>query len=674
MAIIGASDHSYYARSVFENLRRLGFPSEAIRLVNSNRAEAFGRPCAPRLDAPVDLAVIATPARSVPDVVRDCARAGVGACVVLSDGFAEVGAEGARLQSEAAAAARAGPLVLCGPNTLGLVVPSARLGAWGAPLPALHEGCVSMVFQSSGLLNLCLGLLSARGLGFGVAVSVGNEAGLTLADAMRFAIEDEATRIVITFLESVSDVAALRRALERADELRKPIIALRVGRSERARRNVLAHTGRLAASGAAWDGLFRQHGVVPVGNVDALLETTALFARAADAPLTGDGLGFVTISGGDCTLFADLAERVGVRLPEPSRRDALADLVAKPTLLGNPLDVENLLRADAEAFFRALDLFCQEPSFALVGLRLNLPERPDAIRESYARAARIARQHGKIPLFLSRASEPLDPSWHALFEELGVPFVQEYEKALRAVRALLEFRARRPRTPRRDRPRTVAPPHARGVLSMEDAVALLRAYDIPFAPTERVDSADHAVAAAARLGYPVAVKAAVAHKSDLGGVRLDVTSAAAVRLAYAEVAAHEGGQGVLVQRMERGVVECIAGISRDPQLGPVLLVGLGGVFVEVLRDVALRVPPISADDARAMLDELGGKALLHGARGRPAADVEQLIEVLLRLSDLACDQGAGIAELDLNPLIVRERGHGLVAVDALVSTEPLATP
>ncbi len=665
MAIVGASGRSYYARSVFENLRRLDFPLDRIRLVNPNRSEVFGQPCAPSLDGAVDLAVIVTPTKTVPSVVRDCARVGVRACVILSDGFAEVGPEGAHLQAELTAAAREAGVTLLGPNTMGVVVPGARLGAWGAELPSMRDGSVSAVFQSSGLLNLFLHLLCARELGLRFAVSVGNEAGLTIADALRFAIEDEATRVVAMFLESVSDVAAFRAALERADEIRKPIVALRVGRSERAQRNVVAHTGRLAASGAAWDALFKQHGVVAVGNIDELLETTALFVRAASVPLRGEGLGFVTISGGDCTLFSDLGERVGVRLPEPSQQAALVELLRKPTLLGNPLDVENLLRAEPDAFFRAVELFCRE-TFAVVGFRLNLPGRPDSMREHYARVAAIAREHGKMPVFMSRASEPLDPSWHAFFDELGVPFVQEYEKALRAIRALLEFSARQPRARLVHVPRDYKLPKTSGVLSFEDTMALLRAYDIPFAPTERVGSADEAVAAAARLGYPAVVKAWVPHKTDIGAVRLDLPIPDAVRAAYAEVSARAPGKDVLVQRMERGVVECIAGVSRDPQLGPVLLVGLGGVFVEVLRDVALRVPPITADDAREMLNELHGKALLSGARGGARVDVDAIVGVLVRLSELARDTAHVLTELDLNPLLVRPEGKGAAAVDALV--------
>lgn len=672
VAIVGASDRNYYTRSVFENLRAFGFPPEGIRLVNPNRPEAFGVPCAPHLDAPVDLAVVATPRTTVPGVLRDLAAAGARACVVLSDGFAEAGPDGARLQREAAEAA--GDMLLVGPNTMGLVVPGARLGAWGAVLPPLRDGGVSLLFQSSGLLNLFMGLVSDRRIGIRAAISVGNEAGLTYVDHLRALLEDERTRAIVSFLESVADGRALRGALERADDLGKPIVVLRVGRSERARRNVVAHTGRLAAAGAAWDALFRQTGVITVANVDELLETAALFSRTAGALPGGDGVGLLTISGGDCTLLSDLAARAGVRLPEPAAREDLAELVGKPTLLGNPLDIEDLLRTDPERSFRALELLAADRQVAVVGIRLNLPERPtEALRESYQRAAKIVRARGKLVVVLTRASEALDPTWYQLFDELDVPLVREYEKALRAIAALIGFAQRSKRrrgapAPRRSRPQGYVLPAKAGRLSFSEAMELLRAHGIPFVASDVAGSADAAVAAAARLGYPVALKADIAHKSDSGAVRLDLGHAAAVRAAFADVAAVAPGAAILVQRMERGVAECLVGVTRDDHLGPVLAVGLGGVLVEVLHDVSLRLPPITEEDVREMVAELRGGPLLRGARGREPADVEALVDLVVRVGELARDLGERISQLDLNPVVLRPASRGAAAVDVLIET------
>lgn len=671
VAIVGASDRNYYTRSVFDNLRALGFPPERIRLVNPNRSEAFGVACVARLDEPVDLAVVATPKATVPAVVRDLAALGVRSCVVLSDGFAEAGPEGARLQAEVAAAA--GAMLLVGPNTMGVVVPEAGLGLWGAPLPALRDGPVGAVFQSSGLLNLFMNIAAERRIGIRAAISAGNEAGLRLVDHLGALVDDPAVRVVAMFVESVTDGPAFRAVLERAAAAGKAVVALRVGRSERAQRNVMAHTGKLATPGAVWDALFEQTGVVAVGNVDELVETTALFARAGGVSLRADGVALVTISGGDCTLLADLASRVGLALVEPRERAALAEIVGKPALVGDPLDVEDLLRTDPDRFFRAVDVLARDEQVGILGVRLNLPDRPtDELLHGYRRVTDIARSHGALPVFLSRASETLDPAWHALFEDLGVPFVREYEKSLRAIAALVRYRASQAarREPREKRvyagPGFGLPP-GDGPVPCRHAMALLHALGIPFAATEVVASADGAVAAAERLGYPAVVKADVPHKSDLGAVRLDLRDAAAVRSAYLEVADRAPGRDVLVQRMEHGVVEALVGLSRDPELGPVITVGIGGVFVEVLKDVASRLPPVTEADARAMIAQLRGAALLQGARGRPPADVDALVRVILAL---AFGDVHGISALDLNPVIVRAQGGGVVAVDALVLRSP----
>jgi acyl-CoA synthetase (NDP forming) len=667
VAIVGASDRNYYTRSVFENLLVLGFPRERIVLVNPNRPDAFGTPCVARLDRAVDVAVVATPKGTVPGVVRDLAAVGTRSCVILSDGFAESGPEGARLQAEVAAAA--GPMLLVGPNTMGVIVPGARLGLWGARLPALRDGSVATVFQSSGLTNLFVHLLAQRRIGLRAAISVGNEAGLRLADHLGFLVDDPAVRVIVTFIESVTDGRTFRAALERADEAGKAVIALRVGRSDRGQRNVAAHTGKLATPGAAWDALLAQTGVIAVGNVDELLETTALLTRPSSAPLRADGVALVTISGGDCTLLADLAARVGVALVEPRERARLAEIVGKPAVLGDPLDVEDLLRTDRDGFYRAVEVLARDEQVGILGVRLNLPDRPTAeLRESYRRVVEIARTRGVLPVLLSRASESLDAEWYALFEELGVPFVREYEKGLRAIASLVAFRARQaaPRKPRAKRfhaSPAYSLPRGEGPVTHRQAAALLRPLRIPLARTEIAASADEAVAAADRLGYPAVVKADVPHKSDLGAVRVDLRDAAAVRAAYGEVVGRAPGRDVLVQRMERGMVEALVGLSRDPELGPVITVGIGGAFVEVLRDVSLRLPPITETDAREMIEGLRGARMFDGIRGRPPADVDALVRVIL---SLATADLVGIGALDLNPVIVRAQGEGVVAVDVLV--------
>lgn len=689
VAIVGASERNHYAHTVFLNLRRLGYPAEAIHPVNPGRAEAFGLRCVPRLiDLPesVDLALVATPAATVLGVVRDCGARGIPSAVILSDGFAEQGTDGAALQVEVAAAARDGGVLLCGPNTMGFVAPGAGLGVWGGELPeGLRDGAAAAVFQSSGLLNLFLGLASPRGVGFHAAVSVGNQAGLTTADYLHHLAGDEATRVIVAFVEAVGDAGRFVAALDRCAALGKPVIALRAGRSERARRNIVAHTGSLASSGAAWDALFAQKGVVTVGNVDELLETTILFARAGGTPATG-GIGLVTISGGDCTLLSDIGERVGAPIAEPSEATtaAIREALHRPNVLANPLDVENSLRTDPPAFRRCVELLAADDAFAVLAYRFNLTARPtDELRAGYRFMAETARAHGRLPVFLSRAAESLDRSWHDLFGELEAPFLQEYETALGALTALLAFRARPSRpavsptidVARAARARALLATTAERALGHAETAALLDLYGIPRAPDVLARDPAETAAAAERIGGPVAVKIVsrdLPHKTEAGAVRLDVRTADEARGAAAELLAAARAMrpdaridGIQVQRMERGVAECIAGLSRDPQLGLVVVAGFGGIFVEILRDAALRIPPLDEPEARAMVRSLRGLPLLEGARGRPAGDLDAFVDVLLRLSSLALEVGDELDAIDLNPVIVRTAGRGVAAVDAL---------
>ena len=682
IAIVGASERNHYARAVFDNLRRLGFAAERVHPVNPTRPEAFGRPCVPRVSdlvEPVDLAVIVTPAATVNGVLEDCGARGIRAAIVLSDGFAEQGDAGRVLQDQLTATARAHGIALCGPNTMGVVAPAAGIGAWGGDLPsALRDGNVGAIFQSSGMLNLVLGLATARRVGFHAAVSVGNQAVLSAADYFENFVRDPSIGVIIAFLEAVSDGPRVLAALAEAARLGKPIITLRAGRSLRAQHNIVAHTGRLASSSRVWDAAFAQHGVVAVGNLDELLEHAVLFSRAGRT--TPGGIGLVTISGGDCTLLADMAERVDAPLADPAPDTAarIGAALHKHNVLANPLDVENTLRSDPPAFRAAVQALCTDDAVAIAAFRFNLPAQPtDELSAGYRFMAETARAGGCLPVFLSRASEVLDPAWFALFDELDAPFLMEYERSLRALAALLRYRGR----PAEGRlsvsidvvRRTKARSCLVGPMTYARTAALLDLYGIPRAADALVSDAASAATAAARIGFPVALKLVspdLPHKSEAGALRLGVMSAADAARGYDDLIAAAGAvdiEGVLVQRMEHGVAECIVGIHHDPEIGSVVVAGLGGIFVEVFDDAALRLPPVDHAGARAMLASLRGAPLLDGARSRPVADRDALADIVVRVSQLALEAGDLIGSLDLNPVIVRADGAGAVVVDALIT-------
>lgn len=702
VALVGASERVAYSVAVERNLRRSGFPMQRFFPVHPTRAEVFGRPCYPSLAAVpehVGLAVVATAASSVPSVLVQCAESGVDAALVLADGFAESGtAEGAELQAHIVRIAEESGLRLLGPNCMGVVVPHRGLGAWAGDIsPELRTGNVAAIFQSSGTLNLFLSLAAHRHIGLRLAVSAGNQAVLSTGDYLAYAVDDPGVEVIAAFIESITDPPPFLAALDRALALGKPVVALRVGRSERGQRNALAHTGSLAGGGQAWESLLRQKGVVLVEDHDELVEAIVLFSAHRPAPLRAKetGVGLVTISGGDCTLLCDLAEKEHIHLPDlaPDSRAEIVARLEKPTVLGNPLDIENLQRQDEASFYSCLDVFIRDPTTSLIGARLNLPPTvTPGMRQAYERVATRAREHGKRVVFLTRASEPLADEWLDLFDELGVPLLKEYRTALRTIRRLLdydEFVGSRNMdravvvgedcAPVVDRVAQLGLIRASptDVLGFAATESILTAYGIPLAPARLVSSARSACATARDLGFPVALKVAspdVPHKSDSGALALGLRSTDEVSGAYERVLdnlrrvmPNARIEGVVVQRMiEGGIAETIVGVSYDPQLGPLIMFGLGGVFVEVMRDVEFRVGRLSALEARSMVDGIRGSALLRGARGRPRADEDALVQVLQRVSHLAVDLCEELAELDLNPLVVLPDGQGVACVDALL--------
>lgn len=690
VAIIGASERNRYAATIFRNLQTAGFDTSRIVLVNPNRSEVFGLPAYPSvLDVPGDLplAVIATNTKIVFPIVQQLGEKGVSAAIVLADGFAESGEEGKALQRQLAEAARETGLQLVGPNCMGLVAVRQKLMLWAGELPrSLQAGNVACVFQSSGMMNLFLTLASKRRMGFHLAVSGGNEAVLSTTDYLSYATDCPEVDVIVMFIEAApKDPEKFIRVLDRTVANGKSVVILRAGQTERAMRNVIAHTGNLAGSAAAWDALLGQHGAILVKDLDDLLETTVLFASTPVRPDQHErGVGLVTISGGDCTLLCDLCEQEGIPLPELNTQtlQTMVEKLDKPTLIGNPLDVENLQRQDEAAFHHCLAALFQEPRIDTIGVRLNLPNVPTPSQTGiYERIAGWRAGSDKRVVVFSRASEPLADEWYALFQQFNLPFVQEYRKGLRALHRLRKSESERASgrftLPERTDPRPTRRSEGSGVLSFAAAARLLNDYGIRLAPWAMAQSADEAVQAADRLGYPCVLKVAsadVPHKTECGALALGLNSAAEVRTAYAQIVGRVQEkkptaqiEGVVVQPQMRGV-ECLLGITRDPQLGPVLVLGLGGVWVEVLRDVAVRIPPITPAEARRALDSLRGRAILQGVRGDPAVDVQALAEMASRLSWLAFDLREEIAELDLNPVIALPADQGAVAVDGLVIT------
>ena len=688
LAIIGASDRNHYAVNIFKNLQNMGFDQSRIIPINPGRPEVFGLKAYPSIaDVPgeVPLAVIAVNNKIVVSVVEEAGKKGVKAGVIFADGFAEGGEAGKKLQQDLTAAAQAANLKLLGPNCMGFVSMRAKLGIWGGELPkSLRAGNIGCIFQSSGMMNLLMNAGAKRGLGFHVCASGGNEIVLNSADYLDYQAECAEIDVIATYFEAaLKEPERFAAALDRAMANGKSVLVLRAGKTERAKRNVIAHTGQLAGSAAVWDAFFEQRGAIIVNDLDDLIDTTALFAGARIRPDKHErGVGLITISGGDCTLLCDIADQEGMPVPElsPETQQVLVESLDKPTLLGNPLDVEDLQRLNPEGFDRCLEKFFQEPKIDMLGVRLNLPETVTPSAEKlYQQIANLSRANDKRVFILTRATEPPAPVWYDKLNSLNLTFSGDYRKSIRAMSRLRKNERDRANDRFASTARTGAAPDrghlGRGVLSYGSTEKLLQAYGVSLAPAIVAQSANEAGNAAEKLGYPCVLKVAskdIPHKTEFGALRIGLENRERVQKAYDEMLAGVRAkkpdasiEGVLVQRQTKGV-ECLLGISRDNQLGPTLVLGLGGVFVEILADVQIRIPPISAAEARYAFESLKGAKVFAGARGAPPADIAALAEMAARLSWLAYDLRDDIAELDLNPVMVLPNGQGAFAVDALV--------
>lgn len=692
IAVVGASErHGSAGRLVLENLRNLGYTG-AVYAVHPKYREVLGFPCYPDLGSlpgPVDSVAVLLAAEKVLSTLEAAVEVGTKAAWVLASGFAEAGPEGKARQAELARFARGSGLLVCGPNCIGVANLVDRVATYSVALsPATRAGGVSAVVQSGAI---CLGLANAARFGFRYLISSGNEAVLDSADYLAHLVRDPQTKVILAFLEGIRSPQKFVAAVQAAAEVGKPVLVVKVGRSEAAQRAVQAHTGSLAGSDAVCDAVFRRLGVVRLDTLDELLEAAELFLTC---PLPeGDGVGLLSLSGGQIGLVADLAADLGLRFPpfSPEALAALERILPPYTQIANPLDAWG--SGDLESTYPAcVEVVSRERGIHLLAVTRDTPPQvaPREVEQSLAvaeAAVRAARETGKPVLVFSNLSTTFHPRVKEVLEAGGVPYLQGTRETLRAVQAFLRYAAFR-------RKRLVpvevgcpSPPDLaawrerlrgrQGALSEVEGRALLAAYGIP-GPKEAVAAtAEEAVEHARTLGFPVVLKVLspdILHKTEVAGVRVGLRDEEAVFQAFRDIVESAKRhhprvrlEGVLVQEMVPSTaVEVILGVLRDPEFGPVVVFGSGGILVELLKDSALRLPPLSREEALEMVRETRGAGLLQGFRGRPPADVDALADALVRLSQLAVDLGDVVRALDINPLMVLPQGQGVRAVDALV--------
>ena len=677
VAVVGASPNPSFVSMILTNLLRHGYGG-SVAAINPRYERILDAPCYPALeDVPheVDLVLVGIGARHMPTLLEQCEAKGVGALDVITSGFAETGPEGQRRQDELSRWAERTGIVVGGPNCLGLMHAPSGLHALPTNFERIVAGQVAVILQSGMMAPSVLTPLFARGIGITFAVTSGNEADLEMADYMRYFVEDEQTRVIGCFAEQIKSANRFLEACELAAERKKPIVMLKIGRSEAGRRAALAHTGSLVGSDAVVDAVLRTYGVSRVSALDEMLEELALF-HAPRLP-RGSGVAAVIVSGGAAGLLSDLAPECGVSFPELPAETAqrLKGVVPEYGNVGNPLDITGQGVFDTEILRRSLALLAETDALDLIIYSRAFPAYLD-LQSPVARIIEDAIQCYPDKVFvamslvgghLHAAPNPDVPVVEPTDRLGGIPFVQGSDTGLKAVAALIRYAAfQRERlipVERRTTPVDLRLPDR--PLNERESKAVLHQYGIPVTRELLATSLADARAAALEIGYPVALKLeapGVVHKTEAGGVILDVRDAAALERGYAQLAARGD---VLVQEMAPRGWELLVGMTRDPQFGPVIAVGLGGIFVDVLQDVQLLLPPISEPQAWRALERLRAyPALRDGARTHPPADLPGLIDVLIRFSELCHDLRDHLQEIDVNPLVVFE--HGAVAVDALV--------
>jgi acetyltransferase len=664
LAVLGVSRNpAKLGFRLLQNVQARGFAG-AIHPVNPSGEAILGYETVRHVeDLPrgIDLALVSLPSSAVPDAIKALAARGTRAAVILSSGFGEVDAEGRSTEAALLATARAAGLRLVGPNCMGVYSAPARLnGTYFWDLPSVRGG-IGVVSQSGAYGGLIFRHLGTRGLGVGRFLSIGNQADVEIGEVIEYLVDDPETTLVACFVEALRDGPRFVRIAERAAG-RKPIVVLKAGRSDAGRRAAGSHTGSLAGAHDVFRAACVRARVVLADETEEFFDAIETLAIAGARRPAAPAVAVLTVSGGPSVVAADTAEREGVRVPSlpDGVRARLRTLLPPFAAVGNPVDLTPQVdppRIDAAV--RAVMAEREIAGAVAVNVGLDIPPFAEAI-------VAAVRETGKPAVAFTADA----PRITAIFGAGGVPVLPSPERAVRAWRALWQARARAaPRAPdRAPLPDDVAAAlhAARGPLAYGDARHLLEAYGVRFCREQAAASADEAVAAAEAIGYPVVVKSdapGLTHKTEAGGVVLDVRDAGGVRAAWHALRARIGASRVVVQERVRPGVELLVGARRDEIFGPVVALGAGGVLTEVAHDVSVRLAPVTDDEIDTMLDEGARPRLLAGPRGLPAVDRGAVAALVRRIGDLIAAEEA-VREIDINPLIAA--GAQLVAVDALV--------
>ncbi|CCW16488.1 Acetyl-CoA synthetase (ADP-forming) alpha and beta chains, putative [Sphingobium indicum BiD32] len=678
VVLVGATDKSAWSQLIHGNFGAMGYDGQ-VWLVNKRGTPAHGRAAVTScrdLPAVPDIAYIFVPTDAVREALEDVAEAGIRHALILSSGYAEAGPDGTQKQDGLIAYARDKGVTLLGPNSLGFINYVHDIPV--SPFPVGKEylrGHLAIVSQSGATTNVIANFAQQQGIGLSYAIATGNEADLDTARVIDYLAQDEATRVIAVFAETIKDPAAFRTAARKAAAAGKPLIILKVGRTELASQLAQAHTGSVTGDDRIFDAVCAQDNIIRVTSIEELVVTAGVLAHTG--PIEG-GVAIISISGGACEVIADTADLAGLALPPfaEATRATLQAVIADYGAIFNPLDVTGAAVRDPSLFERILTILAADPAIGLTACVYDLPrDGGDFVDRTALTCIGAGLAASKTPgIMINQAIRPVSAFSRNLMAELGIPAVTGgLDLAVRALAAAQRWSERRVRKGKADTglSRQAAITSARPASEYETLI-YLQGQGAPVIQVERAPTADEAVEAWRAIGGPVVLKiasSAIQHKSDIGGVRLNLDSEVAIRDAFAAImtaarAAYPDApiDGCLVAPMRPVGIELFVGIAQSPW-GPVIVAGLGGVWIELLADTSLRLLPIDETEARAMLDELRARRILDGYRGAPAADLGAVAEAMCKIGNAALALGPDLVTLEINPLLAR--GDEVEALDAL---------
>ncbi|MGV2895912.1 acetate--CoA ligase family protein [Achromobacter sp. AGC78] len=682
IAIVGASATPGKIGAMPVSLLRQHGYDGRILPINPRADSIQGLPAAPdlaALDTDVDLVILAVPAAHAALALQSARPGQVGGAVVFTSGFSETGAEGVAMQEALCAIARERGIRLLGPNCLGYMNVRHKVYATFSPAPAngaVALGGIGMVSQSGGGGAYAYCMARERGLGLSHWISTGNEADIDVADCINWLAHDADTRVIMAYMEGCRDGAKLRGALAAARDAGKPVVVTKIGRTQAGAQAAASHTAALAGDDAVYDALFRQYGALRARSIEDFFNLGYALDTWQQRP-QGKRLGIFTISGGVGALMADEAEEAGLSLPEPDSA-AQARLLERVPFAGprNPVDVTGQVVSEPGLLLATADDMLADGRYDALAVFLAAAGSSETLWPTFETFAREMRaRHPDVPLAFCAL---FPPERRRELERLGTLVFEDPSAAIRTIGAVagLAGAASDAST------HTSMPPVAANTAPLRDtynevqAMDVLRQAGLPVPDCTLATDADAAVAAAMRATGPVVLKVVspdILHKSDVGGVKLNLSGEDAVRHGHAaildSVRTHcptARIDGVLVAPMAPKGVECIVGMHSDPVFGPVVMFGLGGVFVEVLKDVSFRLAPFDRAQALSMIREIKGYALLQGARGAPPCDINALANALVALSRFADARREDFSSVEINPLLALPDGQGVLALDAVL--------